>query len=82
MIGNVLDNLPVEPSKLLAVNTTTAMLLFGLVVLLATREILFGAERSTPGFLLRMEKPLDVIIAPLAVVFLLILVAYAVSSSA
>lgn len=82
MIDDILNEITSDTARLLAVNTTTALMLFGLVALLATREILFGAERNTPRILLRLERPLDLIIAPLIVVFLLILVSYAVSSSA
>ncbi len=82
MIDDILNDISSDPASLLAVNATTALILFGLVALLATREILFGAERNTPRRLLRLEQPLDLVIAPLAVMFLLILVTYAVSSSA
>ena len=82
MIDDILNEVTSDPASLLAVNTTTALILFGLVTLIATREILFGAERNTPRLLLRLERPLDRIIAPLTVVFLLILVSYAVTSSA
>ena len=82
MIDDVLAKLSGESASLLAVNATIATLLFGLVGLLAAREILFGAERSSPEFLLRLERPLDVIIVPLAVLFVLVVVAYAISSSA